>query len=65
MLGLSGAVLQGYLRNPLAEPSVLGATVLTPELLATIYGISALMGQDNASPMIVPLTRVKREGSQT
>ncbi|OCC24221.1 ABC transporter permease [Croceicoccus estronivorus] len=26
ILGLSGAVLQGYLRNPLAEPSVLGAS---------------------------------------
>lgn len=26
MLGLAGAVLQGYLRNPLAEPSVLGAS---------------------------------------
>lgn len=26
MLGLSGAVLQGYLRNPLAEPSVVGAS---------------------------------------
>jgi iron complex transport system permease protein len=26
MLGLSGGVLQGYLRNPLAEPSVLGAS---------------------------------------
>jgi iron complex transport system permease protein len=26
MLGLSGAVLQGYLRNPLAEPAVLGAS---------------------------------------
>ncbi|KKW93359.1 FecCD family ABC transporter permease [Sphingobium chungbukense] len=26
MLGLSGAALQGYLRNPLAEPSVLGAS---------------------------------------
>jgi iron complex transport system permease protein len=25
MLGLAGAALQGYLRNPLAEPSVLGA----------------------------------------
>lgn len=25
-LGLSGAVLQGYLRNPLADPSVLGVT---------------------------------------
>ncbi len=25
-LGLSGAVLQGYLRNPLAEPAVLGAS---------------------------------------
>lgn len=26
ILGLSGAALQGYLRNPLAEPSVLGAS---------------------------------------
>jgi len=26
MLGVSGAALQGYLRNPLAEPSVLGAS---------------------------------------
>ncbi|MET0371741.1 MAG: iron ABC transporter permease [Sphingobium sp.] len=26
MLGLAGAVMQGYLRNPLAEPSVLGAS---------------------------------------
>ena len=26
MLGLAGAALQGYLRNPLAEPSVLGAS---------------------------------------
>lgn len=26
MLGLAGAVLQGYLRNPLAEPSVLGTS---------------------------------------
>lgn len=26
MLGLSGAALQGFLRNPLAEPSVLGAS---------------------------------------
>ena len=26
MLGLGGAVLQGYLRNPLAEPSVLGTS---------------------------------------
>ena len=25
-LGLSGAALQGYLRNPLAEPSVLGTS---------------------------------------
>src|SRR3546814_15535707 len=26
MLGIGGAALQGYLRNPLAEPSVLGAS---------------------------------------
>ena len=40
------------------------ATVLTPDLLATIYGISAFMGQDDASPMIVPLARVRQGESR-
>lgn len=41
-LGLSGAALQGLLRNPLAEPGVLGVSA-TASLLATVtiyYGIS-------------------------
>ena len=41
------------------------AAVLTPGSLAAIYGIRAFMGQEDASPMIVPLARVRHEGSQT
>ncbi|WP_370584593.1 FecCD family ABC transporter permease [Novosphingobium sp. KA1] len=42
MLGLSGAVLQGYLRNPLAEPSVLGASNASAlgAVIALYFGIS-------------------------
>ena len=36
------------------------ATVLTSEMLAMIDSISAFMGQDNASRMIVPLARIKQ-----
>lgn len=42
-LGISGAALQGLLRNPLAEPGVLGVTV-TSSLAATFtlyYGLAA------------------------
>lgn len=41
MLGLSGAVLQGYLRNPLAEPSVLGTSnaAALGAVVALYYGI--------------------------
>ena len=35
-LGLSGAALQGLLRNPLAEPGVLGVSA-TASLAATFY----------------------------
>ncbi len=53
-LGLSGAALQGLLRNPLAEPGVLGVSA-TASLAATVsiyYGLAAL------SPWILPLTAI-------
>lgn len=50
-LGISGAALQGLLRNPLAEPGVLGVSA-TASLAATFslyYGLVAL------SPWILPI----------
>ncbi|MET3598444.1 FecCD family ABC transporter permease [Martelella mangrovi] len=43
-LGLSGAVLQGYLRNPLAEPGLLGvsASASFGAVIAIYTGLSAL-----------------------
>ena len=50
MLGLAGAVLQGYLRNPLADPSVLGtsSSAALGAVLALYYGLSAL------HPIVLP-----------
>ena len=50
-LGLSGAVLQGYLRNPLAEPGLLGvsASASLGAVLALYSGISA------AFPLALPV----------
>lgn len=50
MLGLSGAALQGYLRNPLAEPSVLGASngAALGAVIALYFGFAL------ASPMALP-----------
>lgn len=44
MLGLSGAALQGYLRNPLAEPSVLGASnaAAMGAVIAIYFGLANL-----------------------
>lgn len=44
MLGLAGAALQGYLRNPLAEPSVLGASnaAALGAVVAIYFGLYAL-----------------------
>lgn len=53
-LGLSGAALQGLLRNPLAEPGVLGVSA-TASLAATFslyYGLVAI------SPWILPLAAI-------
>jgi iron complex transport system permease protein len=44
MLGLAGAALQGYLRNPLAEPSVLGASnaAALGAVIALYFGLAGL-----------------------
>lgn len=54
MLGLSGAALQGYLRNPLAEPAVLGASnaAALGAVIALYFGLSAL------HPAILPLLAI-------
>lgn len=50
MLGLGGAALQGYLRNPLAEPSVLGASngAALGAVVALYFGFAA------AHPLALP-----------
>ena len=53
-LGISGAALQGLLRNPLAEPGVLGVSA-SASLAATFslyYGLAA------ASPWILPMAAI-------
>lgn len=53
-LGISGAALQGLLRNPLAEPGVLGVSA-SAALFATLsiaFGVSAL------GPLMLPLFAV-------
>ena len=53
-LGLAGAALQGYLRNPLAEPAVLGvsASAALGAVLALYFGLAA------AFPLAMPLAGV-------
>lgn len=53
MLGLSGAVMQGYLRNPLAEPSVLGTSNA-----AALGAVAALYFGLQAHPLILPLLAI-------
>lgn len=54
MLGLAGAALQGYLRNPLAEPSVLGTSnAAALGAVAAIY-----FGLANLHPAILPLLAI-------
>lgn len=54
MLGLGGAVLQGYLRNPLAEPSVLG----TSNAAALGAVIALYFGLAQEHPLTLPLLAV-------
>nr|WP_066516747.1 iron ABC transporter permease [Sphingobium cloacae] len=56
MLGLAGAALQGYLRNPLAEPSVLGAS--NAAALGAVYALYFGLAQMHvlALPLLAILT---------
>ena len=54
MLGLAGAVLQGYLRNPLAEPSVLG----TSNAAALGAVIALYFGLAQVEPITLPLLAI-------
>ncbi len=53
-LGMSGAALQGLLRNPLAEPGVLGisASAAFGATTALYFGFAAL------SPLIIPISAI-------
>lgn len=54
MLGLAGASLQGNLRNPLAEPSVLGASNA-----AALGAVAALyFGLSQLHPVVLPLLAI-------
>jgi iron complex transport system permease protein len=54
MLGLAGAALQGYLRNPLAEPSVLGASNA-----AALGAVGAIyFGLAELHPVVLPALAV-------
>ncbi len=54
MLGLAGAALQGYLRNPLAEPSVLGTSNA-----AALGAVAALyFGVADLHPLALPLLSI-------
>lgn len=54
ILGLSGAALQGYLRNPLAEPSVLGASNA-----AALGAVGALyFGLSELHPIFLPIMAI-------
>ncbi|WIW89945.1 iron ABC transporter permease [Sphingobium sp. V4] len=54
MLGLAGAAMQGYLRNPLAEPSVLGTSSAAAlgAVAAIYYGLA------NIHPVMLPLLSI-------
>ena len=54
MLGLSGAALQGYLRNPLAEPAVLGASnaAALGAVIALYFGLAAI------HPAVLPMLAI-------
>ncbi|WP_429275230.1 FecCD family ABC transporter permease [Novosphingobium gossypii] len=54
MLGLAGAALQGYLRNPLAEPSVLGASNS-----AALGAVAAIyFGLGDLNPAVLPVLAI-------
>ncbi len=53
-LGMSGAALQGLLRNPLAEPGILGVSAT-----AALFAVFVLyFGLASAGPLVLPLAAV-------
>ena len=60
-LGLAGAALQGLLRNPLADPGVLGvsASAALGAVLALYYGLA------EAAPLAIPLAAMAGAGVAT
>jgi iron complex transport system permease protein len=54
VLGLSGAAMQGLLRNPLAEPAVFGA----PQMAAFAAVIVLYLGLANVYSLLVPLAAI-------
>ena len=66
VLGLSGAVLQGYLRNPLADPAVVGvsSSAALGAVAAIVFGIAggaglfgcAMLGAGGAMALLAALT---------
>ena len=65
-LGLSGAVLQGLLRNPLADPGVMGisATAALGSVLAFYYGLHAVTAGGIAGSLGAVLVLVVLAGRQ-
>ncbi len=68
-LGMSGAVLQGYLRNPLADPSLVGisSSAALGAVIAIAFGwalspallfLCAMLGAVGATLLLVGLTRI-------
>ncbi|MEG3179035.1 iron chelate uptake ABC transporter family permease subunit, partial [Sphingomonas sp. RB3P16] len=65
-LGLSGAVLQGYLRNPLADPAVVGVSSVAAlaAVAAIVFGLgsgpaifaAAMLGAGGAVALLAALT---------
>ncbi|HEX7656854.1 MAG TPA: iron ABC transporter permease, partial [Sphingomonas sp.] len=66
VLGLSGAVLQGYLRNPLADPAVVGvsSSAALGAVAAIVFGVAggaglfgcAMLGASGAMALLAALT---------
>jgi len=65
-LGLSGAVLQGLLRNPLADPGVMGvsATASLGSVLAFYYGLQSVTAGGIAGSFFAVLVLVVLAGRQ-
>ncbi len=66
-LGLSGAVLQGLLRNPLADPGIMGisATSALGAVLAFYFGFQAVTAGGIAGSLAAVLLLVGLAGRQT